>query len=65
MLIVNTLREQAKVLRDLAARPTANSIQGKLLALAGQCEELAHSRTKALLKPMTFRRPPGGSDRTR
>ena len=46
---LNMLREQARVLRDLAAR-SSNSygIKDKLLTLAKQCEELADGREKAL-----------------
>jgi hypothetical protein len=49
MQTVNMLREQAKVLRDIAARSTNGyGIRDKLLALAEQCEELAERREKAL-----------------
>jgi hypothetical protein len=46
---VNMLREQAKLLRDLAARSTNGyGIRDKLLALAEQCEELANGREQGL-----------------
>ena len=46
---LNMLREQARVLRDLAARSTnVYGMKEKLLALAKQCEELADGREKAL-----------------
>jgi len=42
------LREQARVLRDLAARSTNSyGIKDQLLALAKRCEELADGREKA------------------
>ena len=48
---LNMLREQARVLRDLAARCTNSyGIKDKLLALAKQCEEFADGREKALAK---------------
>ena len=43
------LREQARVLRDLAARSTNSyGMKDKFLALAQQCEEFAEGRQKAL-----------------
>ena len=43
------LREQARVLRELAARSTNSyGIKEKLLALAQECERLADGREKAL-----------------
>jgi len=43
------LREQARVLRDLAARSTNSyGMKDKFLALAKQCDELADGREKAL-----------------
>ena len=49
----NMLREQANVLRDLAARSNGHGIKDKLLALADQCEELAVGREQALAKSDT------------
>jgi len=46
---LNMLHEQARVLRDLAARSTNSyGMKDKLLALARQCEEFAEGREKAL-----------------
>ena len=43
------LREQARVLRELAARSTNSyGMKDRLLALAKECDELADTREKAL-----------------
>ena len=41
-----TLREQARILRDLAARSQATDIKELLLHLAEQCEQLAQRDEK-------------------
>jgi hypothetical protein len=46
---VNMLREQATLLRDIAAvSSTPDDVREKLLALAQHCEDLASAREKAL-----------------
>ena len=45
---LNMLREQSRILRDLAASTNSYGIKDKLLALAEQCDELADGREKAL-----------------
>jgi hypothetical protein len=41
MTIAKSLREQARVLRDLATSPHAQHLKDLLIHLAGQCEQLA------------------------
>lgn len=49
---VTVLREQAKLMRDLAAKSTDHaSIRKRLVALAEQCEQLATGVTELLSKP--------------
>jgi hypothetical protein len=51
MKSVNMLREQARVLRDLASISTNDhGICDKLLVLARRCEDLAEERERALPK---------------
>ena len=63
MTRVETLREQARVLRSLAGSFDDETIRGDLTALAERCAEMAlrieESAREALSRPIDDRRPPG------
>jgi hypothetical protein len=62
MTRVQTLREQARVLRSLAGSFDDESIKGDLTALAERCEEMAmrieEKIRHAMSRPIDHRRPP-------